>query len=76
MWQMVTAHGNADAMMCVFWLALQRYDRVAAETWVEPLLAPDQPYSITALGSCDGRPRGATRVPRGCNVPTNVGTLQ
>jgi TPR repeat protein len=49
-WQKVAALGDADAMMCVARIALQRYDRLAAEKWIEPLLAQDQPYPITALG--------------------------
>jgi len=50
-WQKVAALGDADAMMCVARLALQRDDRVAAKKWIEPLLlAQDQPYPITALG--------------------------
>lgn len=49
-WQKVAALGDADAIMCAARLALQRDDRVAAEKWIEPLLAQDQPYPITALG--------------------------
>lgn len=49
-WQKAAALGDADAMMCVARLALERGDRVAAERWVEPVLAQDQPYPITALG--------------------------
>ncbi len=49
-WQKAAALGDADAMMSVARLALQRGDDAAARQWVQPVLDQDQPYPIAALG--------------------------
>jgi TPR repeat protein len=49
-WTQAAQRGDADSMLCVARLALQRGDRRAAGRWLEPLLAQSQPYPITAMG--------------------------
>lgn len=49
-WTEAAQRGDADSMLCVARLALQRGDRLAAGRWLEPLLAQGQPYPITAMG--------------------------